>query len=260
MPTDAPPDIEDMIRKVYGGVRQAVLDSYELPRWFYGRGIPVDAPHLKGTGIEPRTTLSAAARLGEVGCLLYYAIEGYGRMRKPGEKVYPMNVDELVQKWRKAIVGMAVGHDKDEVDRYEASIEECLTPLLAAPIKQVREFAPKLLEALKSDKSVPFLFWRSYEIWYEMVLSKAPDDEVKQLKTDMAREITELVEQDVKNQLPEAMIRALQWRSPATLEEVKRTVETEKAAGRPVRLRGRESCLFLEAGGTEEDPAVCVQI
>ena len=69
-----------------------------------------------------------------------------------------------------------------------------------------------------------------------------------------------MVEQDAKDQLPDAMIRALQWRSPEKLEQVKEVVAKEKAAGRKTRLKGRESCLFLEAGGTEEQPEVCVQV
>ncbi len=45
-----------------------------------------------------------------------------------------------------------------------------------------------------------------------------------------------------------------------TLAKVKEVVEEEHAQGKKARLRGRESCLFIEAGGTEEDPAVCVQL
>jgi hypothetical protein len=171
-----------------------------------------------------------------------------------------MNVDELVARWAKVITGLAVAHDKDEADRYEAAIEECLTPILTAPIKQVREFYPKLLQVLKADQTVPFLVWRAYEIWVEQVLSKAPDEGIKRLKVDLAKEITEMVEQDVKDQLPDALIRALQWRSPETLAEVKDAVSETKAHGGKVRLRGRESCLFLEVGGTEKEPKACVQI
>ena len=172
----------------------------------------------------------------------------------------PMNVDALVEEWATVVTGMAVAHDKDESDRYEAAIEKCLVPILSAPIKQVREFYPKLLAKLKSNPQVPFLVWRSYEIWVDQVLSKAPDEGIKALKTELAREIAEMVEQDVKDQIPEALIRALQWRNAETLVEVKDAVVKEKASGRPVRLRGRESCLFLEVGGTEQEPKVCVQI
>jgi hypothetical protein len=58
----------------------------------------------------------------------------------------------------------------------------------------------------------------------------------------------------------DAMVRALMWRSPEKLQEVKAVVASEKAAGRGVRLKGRESCLFLEAGGTEDAPKVCIQV
>jgi len=168
-------------------------------------------------------------------------------------------MDELVKRWHKAIVGLAVAHDKDAVDRHEASVEECLTPLLTMPVKQLREFGPKLMAGLKADPAVPYLVWRSYEIWLEQ-MKDAPDEDVKTLKTELAGDIVKMVESDAKEQLPDAMIRALMWRSPSTLQEVKDVVEEEKKAGRKVRLKGRESCLFLEAGGTELEPQVCVQI
>jgi len=171
-----------------------------------------------------------------------------------------MNVDGLVEKWADVLTGLAVAHNKDEADRYEAAIEDCLTPILSAPIKQVREFYPKLLTALKSNPKVPFLVWRGYEIWIDQVLSKAPDEEIKQLKTELAREITDMVEQDVKDQIPEALMRALQWRPAESLEKVKTAIVKAKDRGETPRLRGRESCLFLEVGGDEDEPEACVQI
>ena len=170
-----------------------------------------------------------------------------------------MDVDAMVKKWHPAIVGLATAHDKDAADRYEAAIDSLLMPLLRAPVKQLREFAPKLLASLKSDPTVPYLVWRGYEAWTEQ-LPNAPDEEIKELKADIARDIVEMVEDDAKRDLPEAMIRALMWRSPSALEQVKTVVAEEKEAGRAVRLRGKESCLFLEAGGTESQPAVCIQV
>jgi hypothetical protein len=108
-------------------------------------------------------------------------------------------------------------------------------------------------------RKVPYLVWRAYEVWM-VQMKDAADEEAIELKQDLAREIVAMVEEDAKAQLSEAMVRALMWRGSGKLEEVKTVVEQEKAAGRRVRLRGRESCLFLEAGGTEENPAVCVQI
>lgn len=223
------------------GIRSEVISSYEIPRQFYS--------------IVAR--LSPVRRASEIGLLIWYSDKcGYTSRKKRT----PMNVDGLVEKWADVLTGLATAHDKDAADRYEAAIEECLTPILAAPIKQVREFYPKLLKALKENPQVPFLVWRSYEIWVDQVLSKAPDEGVKQLKTELAKEITEMVEQDVKDQIPEALIRALQWRSPENLAEVKDAVVEEKAKGNKVRLRGRESCLFMEVGGTLDEPKACVQI
>jgi hypothetical protein len=170
-----------------------------------------------------------------------------------------MKLNEMVPKWKAVVVGLAVAHDKDEADRFEASIEELLTPLLAAPISQIREFSRLLLFELKNDKAVPYLVWKAFEVWVDQ-MAKAPDGEIRELKEDLARQIVSMVEQDAKEALPDAMVRALMWRSPAKLEEVRQVVEEEKAAGRKVRLKGRESCLFLEAGGTEDEPKVCIQV
>jgi hypothetical protein len=234
----------EIVRKVYGplkGVRSEVIDSYEVPRVFYAH-IP---------------KLSAAKQAGTLGLLLHYGLH-CGRMGR--SRRTEMDVDKMVERWARVITGLAVAHDKDEADRYEAAVEECLTPLLAAPIRQIREFYPKLLTTLKSNPQVPFLVWRSYELWVEQVIAKAGDEEVRELKTAIAREITDLVEQDIKEQLPEALVRALQWRSAQTLEEVKEAVTRDKAKGRKARLVGRESCLFLHCGGEGEDSEVCVQI
>ena len=222
------------------GIRSELISSYEIPRMFY-----------------KNVRHSAARELGQLGCLVWYGMKCgiMGRTKRT-----KMDVDALVSRWSTVITMLATAHDKDTADRYEAAIEECLAPILTAPIAQVREFYPKLLQSLKENPSVPFLVWRSFEIWVDQILSKAPDEAVKQLKTELAKEISDLVEQEVKDQIPEALIRALQWRSPDTLQEVKDAVVEEKAAGRKPRLRGRESCLFLEVGGTEDEPRVCVQI
>jgi hypothetical protein len=222
------------------GIRSALIVSYDVPRAFF-QCLPQ----------------SAVRKLDQLGLSIYYGLElGYmGRSKRTR-----MDVDLMVERWRKTVVGLVTAHDKDEADRQEAAIDECLTPILSAPIKQIREFYPKLLKALKTDPSVPFLVWRSYEVWIDRVISKTSDEDIKELKTDLARQIVDLVEGDVRDQLPEAMIRALQWRSAETLEEVKAVVERERAAGHKVRLKGRESCLFIEAGGSIDSPEVCVQL
>jgi uncharacterized protein (UPF0147 family) len=228
------------------GIRTLLWSSYEIPRMFYACD-----------GFPNITAGSAPQRIRDLGCLIYYSCEEQprtGRKKRPS-----MDVDELVKRWHETIVGLAMAHDKDGVDRYESAVEECLSPILTAPVKQLREFGPKLLKSLKADTSVPYLIWRAYEVWIDQ-MDKATDEDIVTLKKDLAADIVKMVEEDAKAQLPDAMVRALMWRSPDTLEKVKEVVTEEKAAGRSVRIKGRESCLFLEAGGTEAHPKVCVQI
>jgi hypothetical protein len=227
------------------GVRTMLLVSYEMPRILYA-----------ADGFERILPGSAAQRARDLGCILAYGDEHShtGRKRRP-----PVDVDELVKRWHETLVGLAVAHDKDGVDHYEAAVEECLTPILTSPIKQLREFGPKLLAALKADPAVPYLIWRAYEVWVEQ-MQDAADEAITVLKKDLAADIVRLVEEDAKAQLPDALIHALMWRSPEKLEKVKEVVIEEKAAGRKTRLKGRESCLFLEAGGTEAAPAISIQV
>jgi len=210
--------------------------------------LPITSNHKK--------TYSAIKRITSLGLMTYYGSKHPGR----GKRKKPVNVELLVKKWHPVIVGLAIAHDKDEADHHESQLDDLLSPLLTAPVKQLREFAKQLLGSLKADKSVPYLVWRGYEVWVQKVIMEAADEAVLELKTQAATEVMKLVEEDVKDQLPEAIVRALQWRSPEQLEKVKSVVETEKAAGRKTRLVGRESCLFIEAGGTTESPAVCIQL
>lgn len=228
----------DDAERDYGSARDLMLSSYEVPRFFY-----------KTTG--------AAKLLASHGALLNYWHHHphTGRRKRPR-----MDIDALVARWKPVIVGLATAHDKDEADRFESQLNECLSPILTAPIRDVREFARRLVTALKEDPAVPFLVWRAYEIWVSEFVAKAGDGDLITLKADIAQEIAALVEEDLKPQLSTALVHALQWRSPEKLQQVKAVAEQEKAAGRPARLRGRESCLFLEMGGTEEKPEVVVQI
>ncbi len=86
--------------------------------------------------------------MARLGCLVGHAL----RIGSAGyKKRIPVNVNKMVKKWKEAVVGLCMAHGKDEADRFEASSEEYLMPILSAPIRQIREFAPKLLEVLKSD-------------------------------------------------------------------------------------------------------------
>lgn len=171
-----------------------------------------------------------------------------------------MNVEEMAKRWESLIVGLATAHDKTEHDKWEHDIDDYLTPILSAPIKQIREFFVLLVNNLKTNKSVPFFVWRSLEVWQEGIVKNAPDQEVKELKVKLAREIAELVEEDVKRDIGEAVVGALMWRDKETLTGIKKTIVESKKKGNPAQVStktrtvGRQSCLFLvvEADGKEQ--------
>lgn len=194
--------------------------------------------------INRRTTPPAGFddgwNLDVVRAFLMYAVEHPTRRRRT-----PMNVTEMVERWHPIIKGLATAHEKADVDRCEFSMDEHLTPMLAAPVKQIREFYAALVERLKADPEIPFFVWAAFQTWGDVILAKAPDGDVKVLKTELAAQIAEMVEEDVKPDLRSAITGALQWRSPATLEKVKAAVEK----GGKARMVGRESCLFLEVAG-----------
>ncbi len=229
--------MENVFRTIrdWGGIRSQVMDSYRVGEIFY----KLDAPHKKFYDYPPP--------------LLAYACNRPTRKRR-----YPVNVDDMVNKWAAAIPKFALAHDKDEYDATEAGVDELLSPMLAAPVKQIREFFEKLVLRLKADKNVPMIIWKTYETWHDHVIRPAPDEDIKLLKEDMAREIVDLVDPqqpDIQADIREAMIRALMWRSAERMQEVKDAVVEGKKKGVRPRIVGRESCLFLEVERDGKEPA-----
>lgn len=172
--------------------------------------------------------------------LLLYGIEHPTRKKRT-----PMKVDDMVARWIPIIKGLSIAHDKATLDRCEFESEQHLTPLLAAPVKQLREFYVQLTAALKADPTVPFFVWAMFEAWGKAVLQHAPDAAVRELKDELAQQIADMVATDLQPDLPTAIAGALRWRDAETLEKIKTAVEK---GGKP-RLRGRESCLFLDVDG-----------
>ena len=158
-----------------------------------------------------------------------------------------MDISALVDGWHRAIVVLSTGHSKDDIDHAEFALDELMSPILTAPVRQLREFWTTLERTLKEDTRVPFFVWRMFEMYGKVAVASATDQAIIALKTALAREIAELVEHDVQPDIVEALTGALQWRDPETLEQVRDAV---KAGERP-RIRGKESCLFLVAGGHE---------
>jgi hypothetical protein len=152
-----------------------------------------------------------------------------------------MDIPALVASWIPIIRGLSTAHSKDEIDRCEFEAETHLQPLLAAPVKQLREFYAQLCAALRNDPTIPMFVWTAFDAWHEVIVKRAPDEDVRELKTKLAAEVADLVEGDVLPDIKTALVAALQWRSPEVLAEVKQAV----SAGAKPRVRGRESCLFL---------------
>ncbi len=202
------------------GVRTAVMSSLGINALGFAKNRPIQRLHMLGS-------------------LLRYA------MQRPSHQAREtMNVAQMVKKWVKAVVGLCQAHDKDAYDAEDAKADELLTPLLAAPVKQVREFYHKLEAKLRADPGVPFLVWTAFTAWGEVMVKNAPDEGVKKLKNKLAGEIADLVELDIRDQIGAAIARALRWRDPEQLEQVKEQLEK----GAKPKLTGRESCLFLSVG------------
>ncbi len=203
------------------GVRTKLLMIYEIGRWAM-----TWAPSVGG-------------RLRDTASLFRYASEFPSRKER-----IPMNIPQMVERWKEAVVGLTLSHDKSTLDRWEHAIEDLLTPILGAPVKQLRQFYKQLVAALQADPRIPFIIWRMFEVWQTQMIDNAPDEGVIALKKKLAEEITALVEKDVLPQIPDAIIAALQWRPPETLAKVKEALE----GGAKPKLVGKESCLFLSVG------------
>jgi hypothetical protein len=174
--------------------------------------------------------------------LLEYADQHPGR----GSKRVPMDNDAMVSKWVESIVGLSTGHSHAAHTAADHETDEMLLPMLSAPIAQIRTFAVKLGEALERDERVPFMVWSGYRRIVEPLILKSQDGEVLELKKQLASEIAEMTERGLdRAELVQAIAGALQWRNPNSLARVKGALE----AGEKPKIKGRESCLFLEVGG-----------
>jgi hypothetical protein len=140
------------------GVRTALLSAYSIPALWYEFGLPRETPDW--LPIEARIKdYSARYHLNELGCLIWNADQVDRMSRK---KRTPMDIPKMIELWQEVVVGLALAHDKDEADRFEARVNDLLTPILAAPIKQVREFAYLLADTLESDRRVPLWSTRPF--------------------------------------------------------------------------------------------------
>lgn len=185
----------------------------------------------------PLSELNRKLNIDVIRMFLMYAVEHPSRQKR-----IPVDVDEMVEKWIPIIRGLSTAHDKATVDRCEFDSEDHLLPLTSAPVKQLREFYAKLCDRLEADPTIPFFVWRSFRTWGDVILTKLPDGGVKKLRGDLAKKVADLVEQQIQPDLHAALVGALQWRDAESLEKM---VDAVQKGAKP-RMRGRESCLFLE--------------
>lgn len=176
----------------------------------------------------------------------------YG-MEYPGTKEKtPMKVDEMVQKWVAMLKLTTTVHTKDEMDAADFDMDDLYGPLLSCPVAQLREFCEKLSSILEADPSVPYVVWRTFDVWKEDLFKNEKDTAVVRLRTSMAKRIAQRVEGDVQGDIVGAMVGALKWRG----EEELKAVEEQLDRGAKPRVRGRESCLFLEVGKGKQKKTV----
>jgi hypothetical protein len=181
--------------------------------------------------------------LGEILSMIAYACEHPARRKR-----IPMDVNAMVKKWVPLIRKLAVAHDVDEKDQASSELDDYLLPVVGAPVAQIREFYRKLVAELKEDKTVPWAVWKLFEFWGENVLDKITKEQELQLKTEIAKRIAEnSIAQIPREDWIASMIGALQWRSAERLQEIEENMEK----GHKPRVRGKQSCLFLQVGEAE---------
>jgi hypothetical protein len=179
--------------------------------------------------------------LSGVWALVRYGADYTGR---GGKRRIPVDVPKMIKDWADWIAVYSTAHDKKAVDEIEFNIDALLSPLLTAPVRQVRQFYNGLVKALQEDPRIPFFVWQWFSAWGKVVIEPAENDEaIIRLKKKLASDIADLVEKQevVKLDLHNALVGALQWRSAESLQEIK---EDLKAGAKP-RIKGRQSCLFL---------------
>lgn len=203
-------------------------------------GAVIDGREIVTLGLYPMILRRV---IGDMLSLLAYGCEIPSRRKR-----ISVDVEKTVDLWLPLIKALAVAHDVDEKDAASSQLDELLLPIIAAPVAQIREFYRMLTAKMKADKTVPWAVWRLFEFWGENVLDKITKEGELQLKKELAAKIAERSMETVpREDWINSMIGALQWRSPERLKEIQAGLE----AGHKPRVRGKESCLFLEVGQAE---------
>lgn len=164
-------------------------------------------------------------------------------------------MNDLVRRWVDALAGLLTSHTREEFDRADFQTDDLLQPVLASPVRQLREFSRKVAAAIEQDPRIPFWCVQMFDFVVRHMLALAADGQPVELKEVLAAEVARLVTPHIAPELESAVAGALKWREAATLEKTKAAVQ----AGAKPRLKGRESCLFVEVD-TPEGETVSVML
>jgi hypothetical protein len=181
--------------------------------------------------------------LDKILSFLAYACEHPARRKR---KI--MDVQKMVDTWLPLIRQLATAHDVDDKDAASSQLDEYLMPVISSPVTQIREFYRELVVRMKEDKTIPWAVWRMFEFWGENVLDKITQETELKLKTELATKIAERSMAVIpREDWIRSMVGALQWRDPGKLKEIDEKLD----AGHTPRVKGKESCLFLEVDGAQ---------
>jgi hypothetical protein len=167
----------------------------------------------------------------------------WGRTRR----ITVEDIEQFAELWKNTLLRLNLSHTREAIDEADYKIDELFQQFFLMPLKQVREFHTALLQILKDDEKVPFYLWKTVESWGLQPMSEAQEVEGWLLQTQMAKSLAEVLEPKLSPQLKEALINSLKWRGAETLETIKQAI----SKGHEPKLKGKESCLFLEIDGKE---------
>lgn len=180
--------------------------------------------------------------LSDFAWLLRYVDDDPVEHKKPKKRRKHVDVPALVHLYHDALLTMSTAHTHEEHTRVERMTDDLMTPLLKAPVDQLREFAATLAAELKADERVPFMVWSTFERVCAPLIAARPQGKDMKLRDELAKETAELVEPTIpRADLVESIAGALKWRAPAQIKAVRDAVKS----GGQVRVEGRQSCLFL---------------
>jgi hypothetical protein len=200
----------------------------------------IDAREILTLGLYPVLMKSL---IGKILSFLAFGCEHPSRRKRT-----PVDVQKTVDAWAPLIKKLAIAHDIDEKDAASSALDELLLPIVAAPVSQIREFYKNLTQRLKSDPEIPWAVWKLFIFWGENVLDRIDKEEMVGLKTEIAKRIAQhSMEQIPREDWINSMVGALQWRDSEKLQEIESALES----GQKPKIRGKESCLFLQIGEAE---------